>query len=250
MPEGRGSFLVMDFLRFIPFGPSIPEVVEKLGQSLALLHGSAVPLVTSSGAKSDWNQPYGFEGGLQTFLSAWPQDNSPESDFAEFFVQRRLRPQLEAASLKFQFRYGTSNEDSTALARLYTRVLKGAEEALEPVRHCKPSLLHGDLWTGNTGATQSRQPILVDPACWVGHAEFDLAVSQLFGKFPARFYDAYFEVAPKEPGFQERQNVYMLYHLLNQANLHGAGLGHGGTPENPGGYLEQAIAAMERLAKA
>lgn len=266
--EGRGSFLVLDFLRFVPFGPSIPSVLERLGHAFATMHcrgaGAAVRVAqgahTDSGgggdgtrADSSWADThqslpvYGF-GGKVTFLGGTPQDNTPSDNFADFFVERRLRPQLERASLKFQFRYGTSNEANTAIARLYDRVVTRARDVLRPVQHCRPSLLHGDLWTGNAGATPSRQPIVVDPACWYGHAEFDLALSQLFGKFGPRFYDAYFEVAPRLPGYEERQQVYLLYHTLNQANLHGAGFGHGGTAEHPGGYLEKAVACMERLA--
>lgn len=185
---------------------------------------------------------------MTTFLGGSVQDNTPCGDFAEFFVERRLRPQLERASLNFQYRYGTTNEANTAMARLYEPVIARAWDLLEPVRHCRPSLLHGDLWTGNVGATPSREPIVVDPACWHGHAEFDLALSQLFGRFGPQFYDAYFEVAPMLPGYKERQQLYVLYHTLNQANLHGAGFGRGGTAEHPGGYLEKAIASMESLA--
>lgn len=237
LPADKGSFLVLDFVQFVPFGPSIPAVQERLGHGLAMLH-TRKPQVP-------FGAHYGFGG--ETFLGGSLQENPLSNDFVDFFVEHRLRPQLERAYLKFQYRYGTSNEASTALARLYDRVIAVAAEVLEPVRHCSASLLHGDLWSGNTGATPTREPILVDPACWYGHAEFDLAISQLFGRFGPRFYEAYFEAAPMAPGFQDRQQLYVLYHQLNQANLHGAGFGRGGTAEHPGGYLEQAVASMERL---
>lgn len=261
LPDNRGSFLILDFLQFVPFGPSIPSVLERLGHGLATIHGAAEAVAgTSDGTGPNGaaavNEtriigeaaavPYGFDG-LETFLGSWQQPNEGGDDFASFFVERRLRPQLERASLKFQFRYGTSNEASTAVARLYDRVLERSAEVLAPVGSCAPSLLHGDLWTGNTGATREREPIILDPACWRGHSEFDLALSQLFGRFAPPFYDAYFEAAPKQPGFEERLRIYVLYHMLNQANLYGAGFGRGGSAENPGGYLEQAVEAMERI---
>jgi len=256
LPDGKGSFLVMDYLKFVPFGPSIPSVLERMGHGLALLHNSAVPSREVVLGSCSWapahsareeGGPYGFYG-QQTFLGGTRQCNEPCADYAAFFVEHRLRPQLERACLKFQYRYGTTNEANTAHRRLYERVIQRAAEALEPVRLCPPSLLHGDLWTGNTGATTAREPILVDPACWHGHAEFDLAISRLFGRFDDRFYEAYHEVNPRAPGFEERQQVYVLYHMLNQANLHGAGFGSGGSAEHPGGYLELAIEAMEKLA--
>lgn len=247
LPEQRGSFLVMDFFRFLPFGPSIPAVCERFGHALATLHsrGAAAAASVADGAHGP---RYGF-GGRDTYLGGSLQDNTPGEDFAQFFIERRLRPQLERATLKFQYRYGTTNEANTAIARLYDRVLARATDVLQPLRHCAPSLLHGDLWSGNVGATAERQPILVDPACWYGHAEFDLALSHLFGRFGPPFYEAYFEVLPRAPGYEERQEVYLLYHMLNQANLHGAGFGRGGSAEHPGGYLEMAIATMERLAR-
>jgi len=255
LPENQGSFLVMDYLKFIPFGPSIPSVLERLGHGLAMMHNCAVPsralVLAGSAARpaaaEEERGPYGFHG-QETFLGGSRQANDPCGDYAEFFVEHRLRPQLEKAYLKFQYRYGTTNEANTAVSRLYERVLQRAAEVLQPVRHCPASLLHGDLWTGNTGANPAREPIIVDPACWHGHAEFDLAISRLFGRFADCFYEAYHEVNPKSPGFAERQQVYVLYHCLNQANLHGAGFGSGGTAASPGGYLELAIEAMEKLA--
>ena len=62
---------------------------------------------------------------------------------------------------------------------------------------------------------------LVDPAAYVGHAEADLAMTELFGGFPQAFYKAYQEAAPLQPGYQQRRDVYNLYHLLNHLNLFG-----------------------------
>ena len=45
----------------------------------------------------------------------------------------------------------------------------------------------------------------------------------LFGGFEARFYQAYEELFPLEPGFQERVAIYNLYPLLVHVNLFGAG---------------------------
>merc|ERR1719356_695830 len=105
----------MDFLQFVPFGPSIPAVLERLGRGLAAIHKRS-----AEGARR-----YGFEG-RDTYLGGTLQGNAPGSDFASFFVEQRLRPQLERTSLKFQYRYGTTNEASTAVARLYDRLLARA----------------------------------------------------------------------------------------------------------------------------
>ena len=69
------------------------------------------------------------------------------------------------------------------------------------------------------------RPFLIDPAVYFGDRETDVAFSKLFGGFSARFYDAYREAWPLEPGWDERFEIYNLYHLLNHLNLFGEGYG-------------------------
>ncbi|HEX8673749.1 MAG TPA: fructosamine kinase family protein, partial [Longimicrobium sp.] len=98
-----------------------------------------------------------------------------------------------------------------------------------------PTLLHGDLWSGNVVAT-SRGPSLVDPATYRGHREVDLAMTELFGGFGAEFYTAYEEAWPLRPGYQEeRRAVYQLFYLLVHVNLFG------------GGYVARTAEALRRV---
>lgn len=62
---------------------------------------------------------------------------------------------------------------------------------------------------------------MIDPAVYVGHAEVDIAMTELFGGFPANFYAAYNESAPLQPGYKQRRDLYNLYHLLNHLNMFG-----------------------------
>ena len=64
---------------------------------------------------------------------------------------------------------------------------------------------------------------LIDPAVYYGNREADLAMTKLFGGFPASFYHAYNESFPLREGWKERENIYMLYHVLNHLNLFGSG---------------------------
>ena len=97
------------------------------------------------------------------------------------------------------------------------------------------SLLHGDLWGGNTGFLADGTPVLFDPAAYFGDREADLAMTELFGGFPPVFYSAYREAAPLDRGYAVRKGLYNLYHVLNHANLFG------------GGYAAQAERVIERL---
>jgi fructosamine-3-kinase len=96
------------------------------------------------------------------------------------------------------------------------------EELLHPAEADGPSLLHGDLWSGNVLATTSG-PALVDPAAYFGHREVDLAMADLFGGFDGRFRQAYEAAWPLQPGYARRRDVYQLYYLLVHVNLFGAG---------------------------
>lgn len=63
-------------------------------------------------------------------------------------------------------------------------------------------------------------------AVYVGHAEADLAMTELFGRFPTAFYNAYSTVNPIDPGYKDRRDLYNLYHLLNHLNLFGGSYLH------------------------
>lgn len=86
-----------------------------------------------------------------------------------------------------------------------------------------PSLLHGDLWSGNIVCGPNGRAWIIDPAACVGDFEADLAMTQLFGSLPDEFYAAYSEVNPiDKAGYAQRRGLYDLYHLLNHLNLFGS----------------------------
>jgi fructosamine-3-kinase len=84
-----------------------------------------------------------------------------------------------------------------------------------------PSLLHGDLWGGNYIIDENGLACLIDPAVYYGHREADLAMTKLFGGFSNEFYNSYNECLPLIEGYEYRENIYKLYHVLNHLNLFG-----------------------------
>jgi len=78
---------------------------------------------------------------------------------------------------------------------------------------------------------------LIDPAVYYGHREADLAMTKLFGGFSSEFYNAYNECFPLREGFEYREPIYKLYHVLNHLNLFGSG------------YYSQAIALINTYVK-
>jgi protein-ribulosamine 3-kinase len=146
------------------------------------------------------------------YIGSLAQHNDPHADWMTFFIEKRLRPQ---AGLAFY------NEQLPAdylkkFEKLYARL-----PALLP--KTKPSLLHGDLWSGNLLTGDRDEPVLIDPAVYYGSHEAELAFTQLFGGFEVDFYAAYEEVFPMEKGFLSRAEIYNLYPLLVHLNLFGSG---------------------------
>lgn len=86
-------------------------------------------------------------------------------------------------------------------------------------QHPPASLLHGDLWSGNILVSNGRLAALLDPACYHGDREVDLAMLALFGSPPPEFWEAY---GPLEVGWRERRSVYQLFPALVHMRLFGA----------------------------
>ena len=99
----------------------------------------------------------------------------------------------------------------------------------------EPSLVHGDLWSGNAATLPTGEPVVFDPAIYVGDREVDVAMTELFGGFRAGFLAAYRERMPLDAGYPGRRDAYNLYHLLNHLNLFGTS------------YLDQVERTLARL---
>ncbi|MGG7054427.1 fructosamine kinase family protein [Nitrosomonas sp. ANs5] len=158
-------------------------------------------------------------------IGSSPQINRPASDWIAFWRQQRLAYQLNLAQ---------ENGYGGRLQLLGEQLIDGCPHFFTGPGP-RPSLLHGDLWSGNYAFDASRQPVIFDPAVYYGDREADLAMTELFGGFPSDFYAAYRESWPLEAGYHTRKQLYNLYHILNHLNLFG---GH---------YLRQAETMMARL---
>lgn len=194
LPTG-GSYIIMEF---IEFGRSRGDQAV-LGRKLAEMHKAG---------KSE--KGFGFE--VDNTIGSTPQINTWTSDWVKFYAEHRLGYQLKLALDQ----YG----DSTIYAK-GEKLMKNLGRLFENVE-IEPCLLHGDLWSGNISSDKNGEPVILDPACYYGHNEAEFGMSWCAG-FGGSFYNAYFEVMPKQAGFEKRRDVYMLYHYLNHYNLFGSG---------------------------
>lgn len=148
---------------------------------------------------------FGFD--TDNYIGDTQQPNEWKKHWHTFFAEERIGFQLQLLAEK-----GVQLVDIDKFVDITNQALHS--------HHCKPSLLHGDLWRGNIGFCNSN-PSLFDPACYYGDREADIAMTELFGKFNPAFYRGYQDTYPLPEKYQERKHIYNLYHLLNHGNLFG-----------------------------
>lgn len=202
---GDSAYLVLEYLSLGHAGSG-----AVLGERLAAMHR-----VTQS--QFGWKR--------DNTIGSTPQRNNPATDWLCFFRQHRLGYQLDLAE-----RNGWGGELLGLGATLMAR-LDGLFDGYCP----RPSLLHGDLWSGNHAYLTDGTPTVYDPAVYFGDREADIAMTELFGGFGREFYAGYRAAWPLDPGYATRKTLYNLYHILNHANLFGGGYGH------------QAVRMMQQL---
>jgi fructosamine-3-kinase len=202
--QGR-SFLLLEYLALASRGDS-----ARLGEQLAALHRCGSPQ---------------FGWSANGFIGTSVQPNAQSTSWIDFWREQRLG---------FQLRLAQQNGYGDMLLSAGERLMESLP-AFFPGYAPPPSLLHGDLWGGNHGYLDDSSPVIFDPATYYGDRECDLAMTELFGGYPAAFYAAYRAAWPLDAGYATRRDLYNLYHLLNHANLFG------------GGYAGQAARAMRRL---
>jgi len=215
-------------LEMILAAPKKDGFFESFGRNFARLHDHHGPA-------------FGFPH--DNFIGSTPQCNTPldsawatvvdevavtedGSRWPEFFLERRLRFQAKLAASRG---HGHEIEHLLDCAEGRMAELLGAATEL-------PSILHGDLWSGNFIVDERGEACLIDPAAYYGHREADLAMTRLFGGFGSEFYTAYDEASPLAPGHQDRLPIYQLYHLLNHLNLFGSA------------YYTQSVRILKRYA--
>jgi fructosamine-3-kinase len=207
LADGR-SFLAMEWLDLVQRDKN-DQPGGKLGEQLAMMH------------RVTWHS---FGWWRDNTIGSTHQANPATEHWSDFYRDQRLRPQLALAA-----RQGAA---STMIDK-GERLLAGVHQFF-PGYKPRPSLLHGDLWSGNTGLCDGA-PVIFDPAVYYGDRETDIAMSELFGGFQDAFYAAYNAAWPLDHGYSTRKSLYQLYHLLNHFNLFG------------GAYARQALLAIDRL---
>ncbi|HOA25167.1 MAG: fructosamine kinase family protein [Aggregatilineales bacterium] len=198
VPNSHTEYLILEW---IDRNGSRYNAARELGRQLAMQHKQVYP-------------SYGLE--YDNYIGELPQKNRRTRSWVNFYRSERLGVQRDLAAQRGLL----PRERARRLDQLIERLDRWLDERLT-----HPSLLHGDLWGGNWMVALSGEPVIIDPAVYFGDREADLAMTALFGGFPPDFYQAYNEVFPLAPGYEERQPLYQLYYLLVHLNLFGESYG-------------------------
>lgn len=186
--SGEFSFLLMEYL---PVGIADFTFWKKFAEDLSALHGNKAAT-------------HGFSSN--NYIGSLPQFNESRISVADFYISQRLEPQIRmAVENGFSFQ---------SLDIAFKNISHEIPE--EP-----PSLLHGDLWSGNYLVTSKGLPALIDPAVCYGPREMDLSMMKLFGGFPKEVFETYSDLFPLQPNFAERIPLWQLYYLLVHLNILG-----------------------------
>ncbi|CDF39151.1 unnamed protein product [Chondrus crispus] len=206
----QGSYIIMEALDLSPIYDQ-----GELGRQLARLHLADPVLPEAHQGR------FGFS--IDNTIGATPQPNGWMEDWVSFFRERRLKHQLLLTG------------DSGLIDR-GNRLCLRLNDLFDDIKDdIKPSLLHGDLWSGNISGEYAA-PVIFDPACYYGHHEADFGMSWC-GGFASGFWEGYHDLIPRAPRFEQRQKLYQLYHFLNHYNLFG------------GGYYGMADLILDQLLK-
>lgn len=188
----NSAFLILEFIA--SKSPSAQDF-KTLGAQLAQLHKCT-------------SKHFGLDS--DNFIGRLPQSNTQHKTWLDFYIKQRLQPQLELAQQK-----GLLQDSECPKPEHIKNKLKLLFEGITP------SLLHGDLWSGNYIISKNGTPYVIDPAVYYGHAEVDIAMSKLFGGFSESFYKAYFLECPTDENTSARIEMYQLYYLLVHLNMFG-----------------------------
>jgi fructosamine-3-kinase len=176
------------------------------------------------------HQHFGSSFGFyeDNYIGSTVQKNIPDeeekNDWTKFYFNKRLLFQFKLAE--------TNGYVDSAFRKFFNQIENKIDEILISETE-KPSLLHGDLWAGNYIVDENGRACLIDPAVYYGNREADLAMTKLFGGFTKEFYLSYNEFYPLNDGYNYRENIYKLYHVLNHLNLFGSG------------YYQQALSLIK-----
>ena len=196
-PIAFGTLENYDYLILEYIHPGNSINWEMFGEKLAHLHNLT-------------NPKFGLD--YDNYIGSLLQKNSYKNSWEEFYTNHRILYLTSVARDKELLNKSDCIEIEKICAKLEDIIPK-----------TDPSLIHGDLWSGNLISDKNNYPVLIDPAVYYGHPEMDWAMLSLFGNYPTAAMEKYNEIKTMEKGFEKRKEIHQLYPILVHLILFGSG---------------------------
>jgi fructosamine-3-kinase len=201
------------------------ETIETVKQAESTQEIEAAKLLIRLHSVTNESRMYGYY--YDTTIGPFSQHNEQtQYNWTLFLGQMRIMPMVRLCYDEGQISKHTVERLEGLCRDLYKRV-----------DMCKiyPSLLHGDVWSGNV-LFESEGACLIDPAIYYGDKEMELAFILLFDTFGETFFNAYSEVHPLSEDFHKTKvPLYQIYPVLVHVALYG------------GSYVGQLEQILKRL---
>ncbi len=200
------SFLLLDCLNLLNTSKSSSDW-NALGRGLASLHSCRKDIF-------GWHR--------KSTIGSTPQPNNQCDNWIEFWTEHRLLHQVKLAY------------DSGFSINGFDRIISKIGELFKNYDPY-PSLIHGDLWSGNVGFEAGGKPAIFDPASYCADREAEFGIIHMFGGFPDEFFNGYDSILKRSDDFFRRKYLYQVYHELNHLNLFG------------GSYLPSVLSSVKKI---
>lgn len=201
------------------------ETIETVKQAESTQEIEAAKLLTRLHSVTNESRMYGYY--YDTTIGPFSQHNEQtQYNWTLFLGQMRIMPMVRLCYDEGQISKHTVERLEGLCRDLYKRV---------DMSKIYPSLLHGDVWSGNV-LFESEGACLIDPAIYYGDKEMELAFILLFDTFGETFFNAYSEVHPLSEDFHKTKvPLYQIYPVLVHVALYG------------GSYVGQLEQILKRL---
>lgn len=199
--------------RAIGQAPPTAEHAHEFGAMLARLHDHGHDRVFGQ-APPDFDLDEHEWGTMGNELLSLV--TSGERTWGEFYADDRILPYVKPARDNGAISQAGVNSIESLCEKLRDGVFDTGD---------RPSILHGDLWSGNV-LWAPRGGVLIDPASHAGHRESDLAQLTVFGvPHWEEIVSGYESVHELADGWRERHGLHQLHILIIHASLFGGSYG-------------------------
>lgn len=188
------------------------EYIESVNQAKYTQEIEAAKLLTTLHTVTNESRMYGYY--YDTTIAPFPQKNEQtQYNWTLFLGQMRIMPMARICYDEGKITKQMVERLEGLCRDLYKRI---------DMSTIYPSLLHGDVWSGNV-LFEREGACLIDPAIYYGDKEMELAFILLFDTFGETFFNAYREVhLLSEDFYESKVPLYQIYPLLVHVALYGS----------------------------